>query len=308
MKRNNLELNFNSDKLANVENQQIQDYNEPLKVQLENLPAEPQKFTPNNPPWNSGIAFLMWVASILFILVIPTFGVIFYVVAKGINITDSAKLTEAIQNDPNAILANIICVIPAHLLTILLAWLVVTSTRKHSFREMLGWQWGGFNIFYLVGIVIAFFIFAAILSNFIPEQDNDLLKILRSSRINVYFVAFMATFTAPLVEEVVYRGIMYSAFQRTFGVVGGVALVTFLFALVHVPQYYPSVATIIMICLLSLVLTLVRAKSENLLPCIILHTIFNGIQSLLMIAEPYLKQFVPEQKTQAGLIISQLLQ
>ena len=288
-----------------MENQQYQDYNEPLRVQLENLPIDAPEFSPNNPPWNSLMAFLMWVASILFILIIPTIGIIIYVMVKGADLTDSNKLSESIQSDPNAILVNIICVIPAHLLTILLAWLVVTQTNKYSFREMLGWKWGGFNILYLVGIVIVFFTFAAILSNFIPEKDNDLLKILRSSRTSVYFVAFMATFTAPLVEEVVYRGIMYSAFQRTLGISGAVTLVTLLFALVHVPQYYPSYSTIIMICLLSLVLTLVRVKSKNLLPCIILHTMFNGIQSIFLIAEPYLKQLSPEQP-HVGTVILQL--
>lgn len=289
-----------------MENQQIQDYNEPLKAQLENLPTESPKFSPNNPPWNSGIALLMWLASILLMLVIPTIGIIIYIATKGVNLTNPNKLAESIQSDPNAILVNIICVIPAHLLTLLLAWLVVTHFRKHSFREMLGWQWGGFNVLYLFGITIAFFAFAALLSTIVPEQDNELLKILRSSRTVVYFVAFMATFTAPIVEEVIYRGVMYSAFQRSFGIPIAVFLVTFLFAIVHVPQYYPSISTIFMICLLSLVLTLIRVKSDNLLPCIVLHTIFNGIQSIFLIAEPYLKQLSPEQQAQPATIVLQL--
>jgi hypothetical protein len=33
-----------------------------------------------------------------------------------------------------------------------------------------------------------------------------------------------------------------------------------------------------------------RAISNNLLPCIIFHTIVNGVQSAALIAEPYLKQ------------------
>lgn len=290
-----------------MENQQNQDYNEPLRQQLEDLQTESTVFSPNNPPWGSGVAFLTWAASIALMIIVPLFGIGFYIASKGTNLADPNQLTESIQNDPTAILINIICVIPAHLLTLLLGWLVVTKVRKYSFREMMGWQWGGFGFVSLFGITIGFFIVAAIVSYFVPEQDNELLKILRSSRTAVYFVAFMATFTAPIVEEVVYRGIMYSAFQRTLGITGAVILVTFLFALVHVPQYYPSVATILMICLLSLVLTLIRVKSDNLFPCIILHTIFNGIQSIFLIAEPYLKQFSPEQQAQPAMIIWQLL-
>ena len=100
-------------------------------------------------------------------------------------------------------------------------------------------------------------------------------------------VAFMATFTAPLVEEVVYRGILYSALQRSVGVSTAIGITTLLFALVHLPQYYPSVSTMILLTLLSLVLTLVRVKTHNLLPCVILHTIFNAVQSLALIAQSY---------------------
>jgi membrane protease YdiL (CAAX protease family) len=82
---------------------------------------------------------------------------------------------------------------------------------------------------------------------------------------------------------------LYSALQRTAGPAFAVGLVTFLFAIVHLPQYYPSVSTMILLTLLSLTLTLIRVKTGNLLPCIILHTIFNGFQSILLIIEPYVK-------------------
>lgn len=295
-----MELKTNLDKLSNVQNNNLQDYNESLPIELDKLPNEKPIYTPNNPPWNSGIALLVWIASIFFMLLIPTIGIIIYVASQGINITDSKALQTNLLNDPNAILVNIACVIPAHIATIILAWLVVTRGRKYSFREMLGWEWGGFNLLILIGIVVGFFVLAALVSLVLPEAENDLLRILKSSRTVVYFVAFMATFTAPLVEEVVYRGILYSAFQRTFGVPLAVFLVTFLFALVHVPQYYPSFSTILMIVILSLSLTLIRVKSNNLFPCIVLHTIFNGVQSVFLIAQPYLEKYVTPLETQTS--------
>src|SRR5687767_9796409 len=96
-----------------------------------------------------------------------------------------------------------------------------------------------------------------------------------------------------MVEEVVYRGLLYSAFQRTFGKFLAVIFVTSLFTLVHVPQYWPNFATIIALLLLSLTLTLIRVWTGSLLPCIVLHTIFNGINSTLLLAEPYLKTLEP---------------
>jgi membrane protease YdiL (CAAX protease family) len=200
-------------------------------------------------------------------------------------------------------LLNVLGVIPAHILTLILAWLIVTKFRKFSFRETLGWRWNGFNFWNCLIILGGFYILAAVAGHFYPEQENDLLRILKSSRTAVYVVAFMATFTAPLVEEVVYRGILYSAFQRTIGVPLSVLLVTFLFALVHVPQYYPSYSTIFLICTLSLVLTLVRVRTGNLLPCVALHTVFNGTQSLLLILQPFIEDYIKTHQPQTSAII-----
>jgi membrane protease YdiL (CAAX protease family) len=130
-------------------------------------------------------------------------------------------------------------------------------------------------------------------ASYFPEQENDLTRILKSSRLAVFLVAFLATFTAPIAEEVVYRGILYSAFQRTLGVTFAVVAVTLLFALVHVPQYLPSYSTISLLLLLSLILTVIRSRTGNLWPCIVLHTIFNATQSILLILEPYINTANP---------------
>src|SRR5262249_875457 len=111
----------------------------------------------------------------------------------------------------------------------------------------------------------------------------------RTSQAVVYLVAFLATFTAPIVEEVVYRGILYSAFQRTIGKYMSVVIVSALFAGVHLSQYWGSPGTIIVICILSLVLTSIRPHSQNLLPCVVLHLIFNGSQSILLLLQPVLE-------------------
>jgi membrane protease YdiL (CAAX protease family) len=153
---------------------------------------------------------------------------------------------------------------------------------------MLGWKFNNFKIWHTIVVVVEIFALAGILTSYFGETDNELLRILRSSRTAVILIAILATFTAPIVEEVVYRGVLYSALQRTVGVWMAVFLVTLLFAVVHVPQYLPDYVAISMICLLSLILTLVRVWTKNLLPCIVLHFVFNGIQSVFLVLEPYL--------------------
>ena len=245
--------------------------------------------TPNDPPWGAWAAIGTWLGSVLLILFVPVMVLLPYLATQQAPIGDSEQITQFVQNDPTSLFLQILGVIPAHLLTLILAWLVVTKGRKYSFSQTLGWQRGGIYWWHYVLILLAFLVLAGVVTAIYPEQDNDLLRILHSSRSAVYIVAIVATITAPIVEEVIYRGILYSAFQRAFGVGAAFAVATFLFALVHVPQYYPSYSTIFLLALLSVTLTLIRVVSGNLLPCIILHTIFNGLQSVMLILEPYMR-------------------
>lgn len=252
-------------------------------------PMEIAEPTPNNPPWNVPAAIGVWIASVLFILIIPGIFLLPYLASQNPPITGNEEFIEFAKTDPTSIFLQIVAIIPAHILTIILAWLVVTRARRYDFRRILGWEKGGFAWWHYCVVLGGFFAIATLVGSFFPEQENDLIRMLRSSRSAVYIVAFVATFTAPIVEEVVYRGVLYSAFQRALGIPAAFLLVTFMFALVHVPQYYPSYSTIFLLALLSLTLTAIRVKTNNLLPCIILHTLFNGFQSVLLILEPLAK-------------------
>lgn len=244
--------------------------------------------SPNDPPWRSPVAVAVWVLSVIMIVLVPMALVMPYLYSKLGGVMDRDQLAEVLVRDPTAVLIQALAIFPAHLITIAVAWFIVTNNRKYSFREVLGWNSGGVRWWHYLLILGGFLGLMIIVGSIVPEQDNEMLRMIKSSRSVLYTIAILSVVTAPLIEEVVYRGILYSAFQRSFGQVAAVGLVTLLFALVHVPQYWPSVSTIFLLTLLSLILTLLRVYSGNLLPSIILHTVFNGLQSLLLIAEPNL--------------------
>ena len=280
------------DKLKTVENPTQNDVIY-AQVPLPQQPAVPSQIGPDNPPWNTPVAFAVWVLSVLFIVFVPNLFVIPYIIRQQIPLSDSTRLVQFLQSDPTAVRLSLGAIIPAHLLTFAVAWAVITRFRQFSFFKTIGWTWGGMRWWHFAAILIGFFALAYVLGKAMPEQENDLLRILKSSRFAVYLMAFLATFTAPFVEELIYRGVLYSAFQRTFGTVAGVISVTLLFSLVHVPQYYPSWVTIILLTLLSLILTVVRARTGSLLPCFVLHFLFNGIQSIGLILGPGFDQASP---------------
>lgn len=262
------------------------EYYSALPLPEERLMATP--ISPNNPPWTSPVAFGVWLLSVALIVFIPMLFLLPYVFSVSGPNVDQQTIAQIATSDPTSVLIQVAAILPVHLITLAVAWFVVTRIRTFRFTETLGWRSGGMRWWHHLAVLAAFVALMLVVGSYFPEQENDLLRILKSSKLALYTVAFLAVFTAPLVEEVIYRGVLFSAFQRSLGQVGAVALVTFLFALVHVPQYYPSYSTIFLLTILSLILTLVRLRTGNLLPCIILHTLFNGLQSLGLILEPYL--------------------
>ena len=253
------------------------------KARPDSRPIEDLVFTPDAPPWNTAVAFGYWLLSLFAIFLCQAvFGVAF-VASTGMTLKESV-------DDPTGILVQILAVLPAHLITLAVGWMIVTRMGRFSFGEMLGFKWGGFRWWHTILILLGIFASLAALTQIFGEKPNELERILNSSRAAVYAIAFMATFSAPIVEEVVYRGVMFSAFKRTFSTAGSVAMVTVLFTSVHLPQYWGDFATISALLTFSLVLTLVRAFTGNILPCILLHFIFNGLQTSFLVLRPWIEE------------------
>ncbi len=259
------------------------------ETQPENI-VNAKRYSPNNPPWNSIVAFFLWFVSVLLIAVVPALFLLPHLINQRIGFSDGEALVRFTQSDPTSLMLQIGAIIPAHLITLVLAWVIVTRLNTFSFTEMLGWKWGGFRWWHAVFLLASVFAMMLATSSIFGQQDNDLMRILRSSRVIVFMVAFMATFSAPIVEEVVYRGVLYSAFQRSFGIPLAVVFVTLVFSAVHFPQYWGDYSTLITLTFLSLVITLIRVKTNNLLPCILFHFVVNGLQSIVLILEPYLPE------------------
>lgn len=252
---------------------------------------------PDNPPWFVPGAVGFWVLSVLLIGIMPLFFVVPYVVRRGVSME---ALPEFLIADKTAIFLQVVSTIPAHLVTLGVAWLLVTRGGKLPFRASLGWVWDErFNFWRSAAVAVGLYAVGLAVIFLFGGPETQLDKLLQSSRLTAVTVAFMATATAPLVEEVIYRGVLYSALQRAIGPAWAVAVVLTLFALVHVPQYWPNYGILAVILLLSAALTLVRAHTGKLLPCFIIHLVFNGIQSVLIVLEPYLRQFLPEQMRSA---------
>ena len=84
-------------------------------------------------------------------------------------------------------------------------------------------------------------------------------------------------FVAPIVEEVIFRGFLYPAFNKYMGIFPAIIITSVLFTVAHFPQIKFDYLFIVVLFLLSIVITYTRAVTGSTRIAIVMHTIYNFI-------------------------------
>jgi len=250
-------------------------------------PLQPRPQTEWLSAWGEvSISFGVWVASVVALLVVPVFFALpylFFRIAKF-----GPPTPEALTADKGLIFFSVAGVLPTHMLTVVFVWLVITYGGRRPFWKNIGFEWpknySPLVVTLLCVLVATILFFVAVgITKIYGEHKTDLDLLIESSIYTRMATAFVAVVTAPLAEELIYRGLLYRALERAAGMGVAIALVSLLFAGVHVFQYRNNIAVIVAITLLSITLTVSRAVTGKVLPAFIMHLVFNGIQSVLIV-------------------------
>lgn len=248
--------------------------------------------TTDTAPWGFWTGLMIWLVSVILLIMLPLVATLIYAVAFNPRLF--SELAKGVLTK-EAVLISLVATFGAQVLTLALAWLVVTKAGRRPFFSTLGWNWHPqFRMIHAVGLTILMFGVALASGKFLPHKETSLDKVLEMGLAVRVTVAILATLGAPIVEEVVYRGILFPAIERVQSPPVAVIVVTLLFWGVHVSQYWGSMAVLVSVFVLSLALTLVRAVTRNLLPCVATHFLFNGVQAVQIILAPGAAKHAPE--------------
>lgn len=270
-------------------------------VTSQGIPGQPELFTPlaqapvdpNNPPWGILGAMGVWIISIALLILVPLFFLVPYSVHLGLSPIGPEyinRVAEIAATDKTAIFLQVVALFPIHILTFAMIWVLVTRFGRLPFFSTLGWGWHPkFTLWKSIALALLLFAAGTAIVKILGEdKPTQLEELINSSLAARYTIAVLAVLTAPLVEELMYRGVLYAALQRLIGVAGATFTVLGLFTLIHVPQYWPNFGVIGAVGLLSISLTLVRAYTGRLLPCVVIHLVFNSVTSIFLFVEPHL--------------------
>jgi membrane protease YdiL (CAAX protease family) len=186
---------------------------------------------------------------------------------------------------PPVVLVSVASSVVAHLLTLALCWAMVTRFGRRSLLDSLGWRWLGppvvVKILMVIGTTVLMLAIFFVLERTLPaSRETAFDRLLKTSQQVRVAVAFLAVFSAPIVEEVVYRGVLFSALRNRTGVISAVLVVTILFGAVHFVQYWGAWSSLVGVTLLSFVLTVIRAVTRSLKPCVAIHLLNNVVGAL----------------------------
>lgn len=237
----------------------------------------------------------LWVISVVLLAVIPLLVALPYMIYRVMEIGQAALLPDAIKSDKMLIFLSVVGIIPTHLLTLYLAWLVITEGGIKPFWKTIRWEWPekmSPTYATLLSVVLATVLYGLAwgVTSLYGGEKTELDLLIESSIYTRIATAVIAFATAPLVEEVIYRGVIYSAIEKAGGTALAITIVSLLFAAVHVYQYRNNLAVITVITLLSITLTVARAVTGKLLPSFIIHLVFNGVQSILIILGAFINK------------------
>ena len=241
---------------------------------------------PDRPHWGLLGGVCMWVLSVVLPQILP---IPFIFTERSAGRLPSPEDIAAGNLGVRLVVASIVATALGHIIVLVACWAVVTQFGSRPFFATLGWGWGRLGVMgglLLVPVSIgAVFLVSTLAQLVLPESETTLFtQMLRSSDLARYLVAALAVLTAPFVEELIYRGMLYSGLRSRLPAAVSILIVGSIFTLVHVQQYWGAWASLVGLSTLSLIMTLVRAYTKSLLPCVMIHLIFNmiGATSILL--------------------------
>jgi membrane protease YdiL (CAAX protease family) len=129
-------------------------------------------------------------------------------------------------------------------------------------------------ILYVVGALVAVFVLSGALSPFLDagEEQGIVPEEWDPDRLGA-FLAFgaVASFVAPVVEELIFRGVGYSLLEP-YGPWVAILATGILFGL-----YHGLIVALPILAAFGVVLAWLRYKTGSIYPCIAAHATFNGI-------------------------------
>lgn len=220
-----------------------------------------------NPPWSGWDVFALCVITVVSIVVciLATAFVVHVRFSPDMPWIESLKRPEVIVGGQ----------LLAYLLISVLIYRMVHNQSGGRVFEALRWNWPHNWRAYLLG-GIALEICLLPLAYLLPMPKHvPIDQFFRTAR-DAYILSLFGVLFAPLFEELFFRGLLYPVLARRVGVYVSVVFTAIAFASIHASQLKYSWGPVLIIFLVGVALTTVRALKKSLAATVLMHMAYNA--------------------------------
>jgi uncharacterized protein len=137
-----------------------------------------------------------------------------------------------------------------------------------------GWRWLTLGVLLLLSINVV--------AHFLPMPKSTPFDQFFAKPRDAYVISLFAVTLGPLMEELFFRGLLYPVLARRLGVVAGVLLTALPFGLMHMFQYGYAWGVVLLIFLMGVACTVVRAVTGSVAASFLVHVGYNATEMFLL--------------------------
>jgi membrane protease YdiL (CAAX protease family) len=172
----------------------------------------------------------------------------------------------------------------AYLLILAYMYVLVTRERRRpDFFAAIHWNWPSHMAGYVV-LGFALSIGLQALAHFLPIPKELPIDDFFRTPAEAWALGILSITLAPLMEELFFRGFLYPVLARRLGLPIAVCFTALGFAALHGAQLQFSWGPVLVIFLVGVVLTMVRAKTNSVAAGVLIHMAYNGTITVAMFA------------------------
>jgi membrane protease YdiL (CAAX protease family) len=164
--------------------------------------------------------------------------------------------------------------------------LVTARVKKMLNRDTFRIRWPGLGVLGLstvlgLALVPLALLLESLVARVVPRGDNVIVTVMARGPgvLALTLLGLTLVVAAPVGEELLFRGLGYRGIERRYGLGLGALAISFIFAAVHM-----NATGFLALFMVSMALCWVTTKTGSLLPAILLHAAYNGVQFLMILA------------------------
>jgi membrane protease YdiL (CAAX protease family) len=170
----------------------------------------------------------------------------------------------------------------AYLLIVAYMYVLVTRERRcPDFLAAIHWNWpSSIAVYVVLGVALSLGLQG--LSHFLPIPKELPIDPFFRTPAKALATSILSVTLAPLMEELFFRGFLYPVLARRLGLAIAVFLTAAGFALLHGAQLGFAWGPVLVIFLVGIALTLVRARKDSVAASVVMHMAYNGTIFVIM--------------------------